>query len=551
MLVLVGSWPAQRGGESSWGDMSKGQDALALKMITMNGSCWEPCKAALLKGAEKGGHVFFVQEHRLAHPDRIAEASQGLGALGFKSLWSPVVSSEASGKKGTSGGVALVVHGSLGLREANGGADLVPGRAVGGIIEAPGYNPILVVSLYLEVGTKLGVCNLGVLSVVGKLIEEAGCSWIIGGDWNMDRKLVELTGFVARLRGSLVSPERPTCISPKSASTIDYFACSRRMADTVRGITTMAGIDLPPHRPVMLTLAPRVVEMRRKTIRKPQHLPVTLPFGPINSGVCWELVLAAASVLDDIVGEADAHVVDGALEAVYRLFANKAEEELARFADVVLRRPGERGEPPQLVEVPLVPSKLVPGTLWKSMARPLRWVSQRDREAISIIRGAVGVGVSALLQRRLAYLEAELQEEAPQMVQDSVVASKALGEVQTIVSAAVIDANPLLFGRAFPQAEAMLLSILGELREHIDKETIQVQVGAEQRWKKWAEESLNGGAGRAHRWAKLPQAWVPTTSGNKAGHFSATLAHLLQTEAERLRELWASSSSPGELDYSL
>ena len=68
------------------------------------------------------------------------------------------------------------------------------------------------------------------------------------------------------------------------------------------------------------------------------------------------------------------------------------------------------------------------------------------------------------------------------MVQDSVVASKALGEVQTIVSAAVIDANPLLFGRAFPQAEAMLLSILGELREHIDKETIQVQVGAEQRW---------------------------------------------------------------------
>ena len=192
--------------------MDAGQDKLALKMVTLNGSCWESCKAALLKGAERGGHVFFVQENRLAQPNRIAEASQGLRALGFKSLWSPAVCSETSGKQGTSGGVALVVHGSLGLREATGGTDLVAGRVVGGIIEAHGYHPILAVSLYLEVGKKLGACNMGVLSTVGKFIEEAGYSWIIRGDWNMDRKLVELTGFLARLGGSIVSPGRPTCI---------------------------------------------------------------------------------------------------------------------------------------------------------------------------------------------------------------------------------------------------------------------------------------------------------------------------------------------------
>ena len=57
------------------------------------------------------------------------------------------------------------------------------------------------------------------------------------------------------------------------------------------------------------------------------------------------------------------------------------------------------------------------------------------------------------------------------------------------------------------------------------------------KWKTWASEAAESGAGKAHRWARLPMSWRPS-GVQLGGAWHAEPAKLLEAEAERKAQAW-------------
>ena len=57
-------------------------------------------------------------------------------------------------------------------------------------------------------------------------------------------------------------------------------------------------------------------------------------------------------------------------------------------------------------------------------------------------------------------------------------------------------------------------------------------------WADWAKASVEGSAGKGHKFTKVPVAWVPTTEEAHSGRPSATLAALLEGQRKLWSDLW-------------
>ena len=88
--------------------------------------------------------VICVQELR-ADEAMLQDASRWLGCLGWNYLWTPSVRTEAGG---LSAGVAILARDWLALRSPHGGSEVVPSRAVAGVLHPPGFREFVVYSLY-------------------------------------------------------------------------------------------------------------------------------------------------------------------------------------------------------------------------------------------------------------------------------------------------------------------------------------------------------------------------------------------------------------------
>ena len=123
-------------------------DTFALRIVTINGSCWTTVKKFIRAGAG-GAHVLCVQEHRLLK-DKLDEAMSWLMRNSWLGVWEPGIALP-SGK--VSSGVAVLCKDCLGLScipDTQGGSQVVPGRAVAVEIYAPSARPMVVYSCYLH-----------------------------------------------------------------------------------------------------------------------------------------------------------------------------------------------------------------------------------------------------------------------------------------------------------------------------------------------------------------------------------------------------------------
>ncbi len=120
-----------------------GEEAFRLVVETVNPTGWTALKRRL---SSTDAHVLLAQE-TWVNQSAMAGASNWARRHGWRSIWSPAFT---TAKGGTSAGVAIFARDFLGLHFPEADAhEIVPARAVMGVLEAPGRRPMRVFSCYL------------------------------------------------------------------------------------------------------------------------------------------------------------------------------------------------------------------------------------------------------------------------------------------------------------------------------------------------------------------------------------------------------------------
>jgi hypothetical protein len=200
-----------------------------LRIATANVTAWS---SAITYLHETQADILLVQEHKLGEC-QAEEAVSWLRRRGWNAVMTPAVPGPNGG---LSAGTAVLARSHIGLGLPLVGAEtVVPGRAVAARIEAPGYRPMTVLSLYLHDGVGLDKTNLEVLRQVGAFLAAQGDSqpFVVGGTCRcLHRSLRTLLlpvslGPASRPRAMSLEPAARSM--PRASSTTSSLrtACAR------------------------------------------------------------------------------------------------------------------------------------------------------------------------------------------------------------------------------------------------------------------------------------------------------------------------------------
>jgi len=511
--------------------------------LTVNGSCWRTCLGVLRKTAAV---VVFGQELKLTTEDEIIEAQSQALAAGWKALLAPGYRTEQGGR---SCGVGVFVRKELGLRAPKAGHIVSRGRAVAGVVDFK-ERSWLVASIYLEVGTGMGKLNVEVMAKLGATIAEEGLHWVAGGDFNQAARSVIETGFLARAAAKAWAPTRPTCITGRSSSIIDYFIVCSELASVFDKAVVHNDMDTSPHRPVELIAKEGFTRAKKLVLDTPERLPVDRMIGPVNEKniVDWSGPLAAVAAARRFAETASLQEADAAITQAYSSFADSMETEVAALAGQELKRGGRRSMLPKLVERPVLDeSRVKKISGWTSAARPCRWIANRARELLGVIAKAAG-GQHEEAAEQAAYIEEEIQAGGPQEADDFDITKQLKMKLGTATSAILADSvNKVGELMVWQHAADTVESILAGATDSSVQEERANEASSRQRWMQWAAAATAGPAAQAHRFARVPKGWQPTTT-SRAGRVTSNPDDLLHNECSRLRGLWNCSDEPPPCD---
>ena len=265
--------------------------------------------------------VVCVQEHKKVGSE-LAEAQRLSYSCGWKVAYDAALVTEAGGR---SGGTGVAVRSWVGVHDA---ADIPTDvewppahRFSLRWVQAVLRQGILIGSVYLQTGTGLCGANLGILDQIGQVLRAFGRPFVLGGDWQVDREVLEASGWLGAVGGVVVAPPANvfTCVTSKSASAIDYFVVAVPLAPLVRAVWVDVDCQtIKTHRPVMLRMDGSARGDRVQKLRRPAPIPVQVPVGcaprPPSSGGIADALDAAATV--------------DALQAAYSELARTSEAEL-------------------------------------------------------------------------------------------------------------------------------------------------------------------------------------------------------------------------------
>ena len=77
-----------------------------------------------------------------------------------------------------------------------------------------------------------------------------------------------------------------------------------------------------------------------------------------------------------------------------------------------------------------------------------------------------------------------------------------------------------------------------------DKAAEQQRCARAAAWKQWSRTAMHGGAGRAHRWTKVRDQWVPAEVDGEHDHRTSLPSQLIAAERRRLADLWGADNQP-------
>ncbi len=322
------------------GDRSAGEGEFQLRIETANTTGWSALKRRLLS---THAQVLLSQETWIPHA-RMAEASAWARKRGWKSVWAPSAIGDGGGP---SGGVAIFARDHVGMSFPETGSHIWhEARAVAAVVEAPGFRPMLVASLYLVSGAGTDRRNLEVMADVGRCLKAQGEGWlaVVAGDFNLTPQDVVDVGFDRQLGASIFHPQtsRGTFRTSVTASLLDFFLVSDQLAAAVSKVETVEASGMKAHVPVQLAFRPRATALRALHVRKPPELAFDRIYGPLQPPPCWDRARDAAQEALRAARAGSACAGDK-LEAAYKEWADTAERELEAFAGCSVKKRGLRG----------------------------------------------------------------------------------------------------------------------------------------------------------------------------------------------------------------
>ena len=318
-----------------------------------------------------------------------------LGRRGWKCLASPSLAS-----KGTTPvqGVAVMARDHVGLR----GPDLGPAvlhrrRALHAVVQFPGWPQLHILAFYLVVGAGIKGKNARILADIGTRVSDIAYPVVLAGDWNATPRQVEESGFPREAHTVLVAPTLPTCITPTSSRTIDFFATN----DAAKRLVDSVSVDLAwpkrPHRPVTIDLAADGLRQQYMVYSVAAQMGTQRVFGPMREAPTWSVANHQAEAAAQACATDGARVAWCLLSKAWATFAATAEEAVRAMTGKESAKNSTWGSPPKprWVDYHFRPEQL---TDVQAVARGWAWLDQ----ALSNLHKLLGD-----VNTPLAYLEAE------------------------------------------------------------------------------------------------------------------------------------------------
>ncbi len=364
-------YPVPRGERSSMAVASPGfaaaaaapcdKDRFQLVVETTNTTGWGQLKKRL---EETSATVVLAQETWVLQA-YVPAASAWARARGWRSVWAPAATTK---KGGTSAGVAIFVRDFMGLHPKPGRAHIVhQSRVVAAILEAPGEREILLMSCYLKHGRKASGENARIRACIEDEVAAHGQDevCVIGGDMNIEPQAMLATELDRNIGATLFYPSTPrgTYRTAKTASVLDYFFVTDRLAAAVEDVTTVEATGMKGHTPVHLRFKPRLAALRALHLRMPPKLCQERVVGPVPPPPDWapQRALAEAALA---AARARRACVEDVLESAYAAWADNAELELEGVTGVPLKKRGERACRPKVVWRSVLPEKRSKGAVF-------------------------------------------------------------------------------------------------------------------------------------------------------------------------------------------
>ena len=362
--------------------------------------------------------------------------------------------------------------------------------------------------------------NLQLLEDIGRAGASSALPMLLGADFNMSATEVHSSGFPQKLGCKLLEPAMGTCKGRGGVSTIDFFACELNMAKGIKKVESVLQEPFHPHRPVRLTLGVKEADFSYWAFEVPFSFPKERLIGPLVPPPKWEgLLMAVERFCDCAPLDSPSHCRE-AVDKAYAPWARLAELELASVTGHTVPL-GRRASKPNLVGRTF--RNKGPARAWASMgeARGLGWIVGMAQELESLGRGRADMA-------KVRNLCSCIVSNPPPWLPD-------LGHVGAWLRWLQGLASEALLGRGMPLG-------FHEDLAHLDHElglakSCDMSSRVKQ-WSDWARSALEGSAGKAHRFTRVPEAWVPTVAMGHDGKPSAAPAALLQEQRAMWGRLW-------------
>ncbi len=265
---------------------------------------------------------------------------------------------------------------------------------------------------------------------------------------------------------------------------------------------------LKVHVPVVLAFRPRLTSLRSLVIRTPPRLPTQRIVGPTVPLPCWRAVRDQTKAAVELAKRAPPEVAQAALDEAYKVWAQKAEEELQAITGVSLPKLGLRGLGPQLVWRTIIPEKV--------KTKPGDDNANDHRRRCALIRDVRLAGEDARRGCR-DRAGAKISDIAAAVEINDEASESAAGWRR--LRAIVDDLVDIAWGgngepadeRWCQWAESVTLEQEAAGKELAEAE-YQERKAEKEAWREWVMEGISAGGKNAHRSVRLPEAWLPSTT---------------------------------------
>ena len=428
-----------------------------------------------------------------------------------------------------SAGVAVFARVEVGLRRPHVDGQIVSGvlvahRALHVVVDVPGWPEMNIFNLYLHCSEGLTVRNSRILSCIGQSLSGLTSPSIIGGDWNLEKAVLESSGFARTAQVQIVAPASVTCRTATSTSTIDFFCLSVGAHRLLKQIKVDATWEVKPHRPVQLVLAADGRRLQILTYAAVPKLPTAGVFGPVQQDFDWSMERRYAATAIEMAKEASADSAWGFLTLAWGCFITKAAERIGIRTGEDVKFPGSYAR--------CIKAKWIDITYNGSDAEGLaaqadgwKWLSDA-LQGISILKQASINGD----EERAAMLDDEMM-----LFQTSPYPGVHLC---SRLDASVVQARRLIAGRFFPD---QISEFLEEIDEDIELAKQAAGKDSHTRWKNWCDQAAAGGARALHKITQYNQVNETTVVQSVDGLPSAHPHAVVEATAEEYRVLWDAS----------